>query len=240
MNGKISAGEIVAVLKQIRQRKIRVQCLTNTVAQNITANVLLAAGADASMAVHPQEILAMSESADGLLINLGTPDAQRGAAIEELLPHMPRWALPVVLDPVFIHASPLRRAWAGKILSVPNLIVRGSEKEMAAMPQRAPQSAHTYVTTGPHDFIMGPDDAYTVTRGHPLLAQVTGTGCAVGALIAAFAAIETRPARAAAMALTYFGAAAEWAAEKSGGPGTFAAHLLDALAAMDEAALAGK
>ena len=55
----------------------RVHCITNAVAQNFTANVLLAAGAMPSMTIAPKEVGAFAARADALLVNLGTFD--RGA-----------------------------------------------------------------------------------------------------------------------------------------------------------------
>lgn len=229
MSAGQSSTAMFAALREIARRKIRVQCVTNTVAQAITANALLAIGADASMALHPREIAAMSESAGALLINLGTIDAQREQAIAALMPFLPQWKMPVVLDPVFAQASPLRLALARQIMAARPVIVKANGREMQALPPREKTTAHTYVTTGPVDAIAGPDGDFAITRGHALMRQVTGTGCAAGALIAAFAAVVPQPARAAALALTCLGAAAEGAAEKSSGPGSFAVNLIDAL-----------
>ncbi len=81
---RLPEAEAMRVLARLAARRPRVQCLTNTVAQAITANVLLAAGADASMAVHPDEIVAMTLSADAAIVNLGTPDEGRERAIAML------------------------------------------------------------------------------------------------------------------------------------------------------------
>ena len=235
----LSHTDILAALERIAARKPRVQCLTNTVAQSITANVLLAVGADVSMATHPAEIIEMTQGAQALLINLGTLDRQREAAIAALLPVLPSLDMPVVLDPVFAQASPLRLALAQQMLAARPLLVKANGGEMKVLPPREIPGGHIYITTGPVDIISGPDGEYIIARGHGLMRQVTGTGCAAGALIAAFASVTPQPACAAAMALTCFGAAAEFAAKISAGPGTFAAHLIDSLANMDADMLAG-
>jgi hydroxyethylthiazole kinase len=54
-------------------------------------------------------------------------------------------------------------------------------------------------------------------------------------LIGAFLAIAPDPLEAAVGGLVAMGLAGERAAPKSGGPGTFRSHLLDAVAALDEA-----
>src|ERR1700733_12730732 len=91
-----------AVLVRIRERAPRVHCLTNTVAQQYTANMLLAAGAVPSMTISPQEIGAFVAGADALLVNLGTFDAERRSAVEAALSAAAEYGKPWVLDPVFL------------------------------------------------------------------------------------------------------------------------------------------
>ncbi len=68
-----------ALLAKIRARAPRVHCITNTVAQAFTANMLLAAGATPSVTTSPEEIAGFVAGADSLLVNLGTLDAERRA-----------------------------------------------------------------------------------------------------------------------------------------------------------------
>jgi hydroxyethylthiazole kinase len=215
------------VLARLRAQRPRVQCLTNTVAQAITANVLLAAGARVSMASHPDEVVAMTTSADALLINLGTIDAARIAAVDVLLAETAVLQKPRVLDPVFVQHAPLRRALAGRIIAAGPLIVKGNAAELAAL---ALPAEAIRVETGPVDRITQGAVRIDVPFGHRWMADVTGLGCAAGALIAACAAVEPDPLAAAAAALTILGRAGERAAARSAGPGSFAVALLDALA----------
>lgn len=66
-------------------------------------------------------------------------------------------------------------------------------------------------------------------HGDPLLTRVTGAGCALGALMAAFAGVCDDALTAAAAATATFTLAAETAAESARGPGSFAVALLDEL-----------
>ena len=68
------------ILMRVRARAPRIHCITNAVAQNFTANVLLAAGAVPSMTLSPEEIGPFVASAQGLLVNLGTFDRERRQA----------------------------------------------------------------------------------------------------------------------------------------------------------------
>ncbi len=99
----VLAGDVLA---RIRARQPRVHCITNAVAQNFTANVLLAAGAIPSMTVAPDEVGAFTARADALLVNLGTFDRERRDATEIAIAEAARAGRPWVLDPVFIDRSP--------------------------------------------------------------------------------------------------------------------------------------
>src|SRR5262245_66274305 len=70
------------VLERVRLRTPRVHCITNAVAQNFSANMLLALGAVPSMTIAAEEVGAFAGGADALLVNLGTFDTERRAACE--------------------------------------------------------------------------------------------------------------------------------------------------------------
>ncbi len=230
---RLPEAEAMRVLARLAARRPRVQCLTNTVAQAITANVLLAAGADASMAVHPDEIVAMTLSADAAIVNLGTPDEGRERAIAMLAAMPCALTRPMVLDPVFIQHSVLRRRMAESLLRLPALIIRGNAAEMASL---ASPPGVVRVTTGAVDLIEDAGVRYEVAYGHPLMAKVTGLGCAASALVGAFAAVEPDRARAAAAALTILGLAGEKASRFAKGPGSFAVSLFDSVHELSESA----
>ena len=58
---------------------------------------------------------------------------------------------------------------------------------------------------------------------------ITGTGCLLSAVIAAFHAIEKNRFEAAKMATLFYGICGEIAANKAHGPGSFRTQFLDAL-----------
>src|SRR6185437_15289507 len=68
------------LLARLRTRAPRVHCITNAVAQNFTANVLLAAGCVPSMTLSSSEIGAFVSRSNALLVNLGTFDRERREA----------------------------------------------------------------------------------------------------------------------------------------------------------------
>lgn len=227
---------LTSTLALLRAASPRVQCLTNTVAQAITANCLHALGVRASMATHAEEIVDMSTSADALLINLGTIDQARIDGIEALLADERLATKPTVLDPVFVQHSGLRMRIAERVLQARRPIVKGNSDEMAAL--RAVIARYrpsAVVTTGHVDVITCPErHPVEVLHGHPQMACVTGLGCALGAVIAAFAVVESAPQAACLAALQTFGLAGERAAQRGkAGPGTIAVAFIDELAALE-------
>jgi hydroxyethylthiazole kinase len=87
----------------------------------------------------------------------------------------------------------------------------------------------TMAVTGAVDLISDGDRVVRVANGHPMMARVTGTGCAATAIIGAFMAVDADPVRAAVTALAYYGVAGELAANAASGPGSFVPALIDAL-----------
>lgn len=95
----------------------------------------------------------------------------------------------------------------------------------------AASSASVVAVSGAVDLIVGPDgQALGVTNGHFLLTRVNGGGCALGAVMAAFASLTKDPMLAATAATGVYTIAAEEAAARAQGPGSFAVEFLDGLA----------
>jgi hydroxyethylthiazole kinase len=218
-------------------RAPRVHCLTNTVAQPLTANLLLAAGARVSLATHAAEVADMVRTADALLINLGTLDAERVAAVPVALDAVAGHRTPVVLDPVFVEFSALRRDLAQRVQSREGVLIRGNAREMAAL-RSGCEGRHTWVTTGAIDRVERPGQpVITVSNGHPLMGAVTAVGCATTALIAALCALTDDHGVAALAGLLAACIAAERAAARADGPGDFAMRWIDAVARLDGATI---
>ncbi|HXF54023.1 MAG TPA: hydroxyethylthiazole kinase, partial [Hyphomicrobiaceae bacterium] len=87
--------------------------------------------------------------------------------------------------------------------------------------------------TGTCDWVGDVHRLVAVDNGHPMLKRVTGAGCMATAVVACFLAVSDQPLVATACALAYFGYAAELAAQRAAGPGTFRSALLDCLANLE-------
>lgn len=218
------ALEAVAAL---RREGARVHCITNTVAQNFTANVLLACGAQPSMTVSGEEAAFFTARADALLVNLGTLDADRRAGIAASLAEARGRGISVLLDPVKADLSPPRLALAKEILSNGGVCLKANRAEADIL---ADIPVPLRAVTGRIDALS--DDAgrrAAIANGDSAMDRTVATGCALGALMAALMSRSATPFDGALAALLWFGVAGEVAAAGSAGPGSFAVRFLDAL-----------
>src|SRR3954454_2295593 len=117
------------IIERLREKRPRVHCITNAVAQNFTANMLLAAGAVPSMTIAQKEVRAFAARADAVLINLGTFDPERQKASLAAIAVANKRGIPWVLDPVFIDRSKPRAAFAKKLVKLKPRALRLSRAE---------------------------------------------------------------------------------------------------------------
>ncbi|GAA0773696.1 hydroxyethylthiazole kinase [Roseibium denhamense] len=231
----LSAEKAARLLDRVRKAAPRVHCITNAVAQPFTANTLLALGAVPSMTIALDEVAGFAASADALLVNLGTLDDERRQAIPAAIRAAKAAGHPVVLDPVFIDRSPGRADYARDLMGMGLDIIKANEAELNALfdtrdgVDDAISRGAVFAITGAEDKIESQGEDFRLINGHQLLVRVTATGCAAGAVLAAFSALEDDKALAAAAGLSVFNIAGEIAAERCGGPGTLVPELLDAL-----------
>lgn len=258
--------ETVQLWKKVQTEKPLIQCLTNIVVAQFSANVLLAGGASPAMVETPGEAPLFAKIASGTLINLGTLDADQTQIMPQVAQSAQQSGTPWVLDPVAVGPLPTRTELAVKLLQYQPTLIRGNASEILGLSQaaggpgqsagrgvdsgdqvEAALPAATYLASRYHSTvaISGPVDLITNSReqiqcanGHPLLTLLTGGGCALGAYLAAFLAVAPEnPLLAAAAGHATYGLAAELAAELSAGPGSFAVNLLDQLHQLDASQL---
>jgi hydroxyethylthiazole kinase len=257
----VTPNDLAVALSALRDRPPLVQCLTNTVAAGWTANVLLALGAAPAMVDNPREAREFAGIAGGVLINLGTPYDDTARAMHLAIAGASRSGAPWVLDPVGAGALAWRTREAHQLLREARpAIIRGNASEILAMaggeggrgvdsvdsPEAAIdvakdlaiQQQSVVAVSGPTDHITNGSQIVRLSNGHPWLTQVTGVGCALGALMAAFAAVVPDALVAAAAATATLTVAADAAAKETRGPGSFAVTLLDELSLLQPGDLA--
>lgn len=261
MNKHISL--ICETLDDVRKKSPLVHNITNLVVTNVTANATLAAGASPVMAHAPEEVADMVGIASALVLNIGTLDVNLIDAMVKAGQAANHKNIPVLLDPVGAGATPLRTDSVMRIMKEVNInILRGNASEISIIGgyggqvkgvdavgsfeglgdkvRETSQRLGTVVAvTGATDYISDGTRLARVYNGHKLLTHVTGTGCMASAVIGAFAAVQRDYFMATVAALSYYGAAAELAAQQAKGPGSFQVALFDSLYNLTPAALAG-
>jgi hydroxyethylthiazole kinase len=256
----VEPGDCADALQALREQAPLVQCLTNVVVTQWTANVLLAAGAAPAMVDNPEESGPFAAIAGAVLVNLGTPYAETVFAMERAVTSATQAGTPWVLDPVAAGALAWRTEIARKLLAQSPTVLRGNASEVMALTGGAggkgvesvdtPEAAliaarvlaglHGTVVavSGPVDHLTDGDRVVRVGNGHPLLTRVTGVGCALGALMAGFTAVVDDPLVAAVAATATLTVCADSAAAGIRGPGSFSVALLDELSVISPAELA--
>lgn len=251
------AEEVAPLLQQVRTASPLTHCITNAVVTGFTANVLLALGAAPAMVDIEGESCVFAGIAAGLLVNLGTPAPEQRLAAREAIDGATASGTPWVLDPVAIGALPIRTALAHELVERRPAAIRGNASEILALAQMsaggrgvdatdstdaaaeaaaslAEHFGSVVAVSGPVDLITDGEHVIRIANGHELLTRITGGGCALGAVMAAFLGAAgdtgTSALSAVASASLFYTVAAERAAQRSAGPGSFAVALLDALA----------
>lgn len=238
-------------LRQMRVTAPLVHNITNYVAMNIMANVLLSAGASPAMVHAREEVAEFAGLAQALTVNIGTLDPEWAEAMDIAARTMDAAGRPWVLDPVGVGATRFRQQACARLLALRPTVIRGNASEILALagldaqgrgvdaadPVAAAEAAArdlarrtgaVVAVSGPVDFVTDGGSAYRVSNGHDLMPCVTALGCSLNGVIAAFLVGQDRLGATVA-ALAYFGLAGERAAKGAAGPGSFQTAFLDAL-----------
>lgn len=252
-----SPPELASARSELTASAPLVQCLTNSVVRTITANALLAVGASPAMVDTVEESAQFAAIASAVLVNLGTPDARSAAAMELAACAAADHGRPWVLDPVAVGPLEFRTALAVRLLEHRPSVVRANASEVIALHGALTGSAvaggrgtdatatveeaglaarglalrtgGVVAVSGEVDLITDGEREVRVAGGDVLLTRTTGAGCALGAVVAAYAAVVTDPLVAAVAAHAHVALAAQSARADCSGPGSFAIAWLDAL-----------
>ena len=244
-------GHIVEAWTQLQTEQPLVQCITNSVAANYAANVLLAAGASPAMIDNPFEAESFTTISAALSINMGTPTHEHMQAMQISAQTAQRTDTPWVLDPVgYGPVLKWRSDMVDELLQYHPTVIRGNASEISTLAgnqvlskgvDSTLNSADVYThakvllehaeciaISGESDFILSKelDAVIQINGGSYLQPKVTATGCALGALIAAYCALTT-PTIATIAAHTHFAIAGKLAFEKAQTMGQFNVAFMD-------------
>lgn len=239
-------------LADMREAAPLVHCITNYVAMNYAANVLLAAGASPAMVHAAEESEEFAGIASALTVNIGTISPPWVAGIARAVDGAETAKRPWVLDPVAHMISPWRSQVTTELVKRSPTVIRGNASEIRALAgseavakgpdagdavtsaeadarELARQTGAVVAVTGETDFATDGARAARLHGGHRLMSRVTATGCALTGVVGAFAAAIPDRFVATLGALALFKAAGDRAGARAAGPGTFVPEFLDAL-----------
>lgn len=274
---------IQPLLKDIAKTRPLSHNMTNTVVQNMAANIALALGASPIMSMDGAEAPALASiPASSLVINMGTSLTDKLEDYTAALRAYNSLGRPVLLDPVGAGATPLRREGVRAMLDAGYFtVIKGNEAEIrtvwnqgsgqhvadsntsegqSEVAQRGVDSGDSQMNaeaaarlvhdlaerehnvvlmSGATDYLSDGYRTLAIRNGHPLLGEITGSGCCLGTTISACLAVDgvtgqKDALRAALSGVLIYEIAAEEAMKggKVNGPGTFIPAFIDAIASL--------
>ena len=259
-------------LRNVRSTTPLVHCITNYVTVNDCANALLACGGSPIMSDEPEDVADIQTICGGLVLNIGTLNAQTITGMRVAGARATELGQPIVLDPVGAGASALRTRTAGELLDAYGVkVIRGNMSEMKALAGAAtttrgvdvnPDDAVTednlaesaafakelaattgavVAITGAIDLVADAKRAVAIRNGTPIMGKITGTGCMLSCVTAAYAvANPDMLLEAVVAAVAGSGVAGEMALARMqpvDGNASFRTFLIDALYNMNGEAL---
>lgn len=250
---------IADICQRVREYSPLIHCITNPISINQCANAVLAVGARPIMAEHPAEAEEITATARALMLNLGNITDARMESMRLSARAAQNRHIPVLLDAVGVACSRLRRGYIRKLLQEATpAVIKGNYSEIHALyrenyrssgvdadaaldvqtlDRTAMELARAYHTvilaSGRVDIITDGKRLVHVKNGNPQLSGITGTGCMLGALTAAYLSVQP-DMDAAVTACVVLGICGQLA-ETDRGSGSFQVNLMDKLSTVGKA-----
>lgn len=202
------------IFENVRKKSPLVHCITNYVAANDCANIVLACGASPIMADDENEAEEITSICSGLNINMGTFSSARFSSMIKAGKKANELNHPIVLDPVGVGASTFRRQKALELIKKLKIsVIRGNISEIKALSgdfsgsrgvdaddsdemtlEKTAKLAKDFsqktgaviVITGKKDVAAYGERVCYVSNGSGLMKSVTGSGCQLSSLMTAF------------------------------------------------------
>jgi hydroxyethylthiazole kinase len=243
------------MISRVRDISPLVHNITNYVVMNSSANILLAIGASPVMAHCRTEVAEMTGISGALVLNIGTIEESWLEAMLAAGHAANAKGIPVILDPVGSGATTFRTSSVKRILDECRVsVLRGNASEVFSLlgpgartkgvdsllsftdshvettRQMAKDLGCIVAVSGETDCITDGERVFLVKNGHPLMTRVTGIGCGLSAVTAAFCAVsEADMTASVASAFGFYGICGEIAAKTANKPGSFEVAFIDAL-----------
>ena len=247
---------IHSLISKVKFEKPVILNITNDVTMDFIANGLLCLGASPIMSKAPEESADLLKISSRVVINPGTLTEEFITLSKHVCKMANAIKTPIILDPVGAGASNYRTSSCQALLNEFDIaVIKGNASEIMALAglklrskgvdsleetraaiESAEALANQYqlcvVISGETDIIVGKQRVQTIESGSPLMPYVTGTGCLLSAVVAAFDAVSDDAFQAAKAATLFYGVCGEIAARKAATPAAFKSHFLDALFTM--------
>ena len=258
MTEKNFRSNIQVAVEKVRAENPLSPSITNTVTQDFVANAQLAIGGSAAMIYLPDEGEDAANFARAMYINLGTMFPIFAETIPRTLRALNKKSKPFVFDPVAIGIGTLRTELLTQIKSFKPTIIRGNPSEIIALAklwdlneheggkvrgvdstENVDEAAYSAIrlakftggavaVSGAKDLITDGEVAIYSSGGSPLFKKITGSGCALGGVMAVYLTVAS-PIIAAFTGAAIFNCAGTRAAEKFSTPASFKVEFLDEL-----------
>ena len=249
---------LARAVEEVREKNPMAPSITNTVTQDFVANAQLAVGGSAAMLYLADECEAIAKIAPAFYINMGTAMPFYAETLPRTAKALAANQTPWVLDPVGIGLSSLRTEILKQLKIFKPTIIRGNASEIIALAKlwnliedsggqvrgvdttEKVSSAKTaainlakftggaVAVSGEEDFITDGKEEILCAGGSELFTKITGSGCALGGVMAIYLAVAN-PFIAAVTATTMFNLAGTKAAAEVNAPASFKINFLDNL-----------
>ncbi|MDR0438698.1 MAG: hydroxyethylthiazole kinase [Methanocalculaceae archaeon] len=244
------------IFESVRAVSPLVHQITNYVTVNDCANITLCIGASPVMSHAPEDVIDMAKIANAIVLNIGTLDPEQVEGMFVAGRVAADRNIPIILDPVGTGATPYRTKTAQQLIDeLPISVIKGNAGEIGTLrgvvasvrgvdsggvvgdrktivKSLAVEFGCVVIMSGEEDLISDGSRIVGVSNGVPMMGKLSGTGCMVSAVIAAFTAVASDTMDGCIAAMASFGIAGEIATETSVGPGSFKSAFFDAISAL--------
>ena len=220
---------MLKTLRTLRKEKPLILNITNFVTMDFVANGLLSLGGLPIMCHAENEIEDLVKLASAVVINLGTLNSEFILLCKKACEVANQLNKPIILDPVGAGASHYRTD--SNLFFLTNYkiaVIRGNASEIEALSINSHETKgvdstieteavidnailisqeynSAVVITGKTDVIIDQDNLIALNIGSAMMKKVTGMGCLLSAVIAAFHAVEKNRFEAAKAAVKFSG-----------------------------------
>ncbi|MGL5955461.1 MAG: hydroxyethylthiazole kinase [Brevinema sp.] len=246
--------DIKALKQEIEKTNPLILNISNLVTMDFIANTLLALGASPIMSNDREDALELYDISNAITINIGTLN-QDFIQMALAVAHKNNKQKPLVLDPVGTGSSTLRSQTNTELLPYCT-ILRGNAGEIIALQHSSfkPKGVDSSIDSGDAlddarllsqqyhipiaisgaiDYIVFHSSQYLCPFGHSLMSKITGMGCVLTSVIAAFNCVLEDPVKATHSALLFYGLCGELTYQKDPSLAFFKNYFIDTIHSPD-------